>query len=681
MPNNSSIPSDLPAFHKIDPATIEAELDQLLAENCNQIAALLSNLSSYSWDELMLPLAVISDRLDKFWSPISHLHGVKQTPELRETYNNCLPKLITYTTAISQNEKLYQAIKKLAESPTYAQLEPAQKKLIQNELRDFHLAGVGLTANVKERYAEIQNRLAKLTTEFEENVLDATESWTYHVTDHNELKNIPKHTLIAAQEAAQAKNLTGWLLTLEYPCYHSVLSYAANRSLREKMYHAYVTRASDQSPTDDKFDNGPIMAEILQLRHELSTLLAFNNFAERSLATKMMQQPQQVLDFLQQLVNYARPKAQQELEELTEFALKQDGITTLQAWDIAYYSERLQHQNYGIDDEVLRPYFPIEQVLTGLFALTERLYSMRITEIKNIDTWHPDVRFFEIRDHQQQLRGQFYLDLYARHQKREGAWMDECLTRWRLPNNTIQTPVVYLICNLTPPNQDKPALLTHNEVLTIFHEFGHGLHHMLTTVDYFGISGINGVAWDAVELPSQFMECFAWEKPVLDMISQHYKTGEALPEKLLQSLRAAKNFHAGLHLVRQLEFALFDFKLHLNNNQNITPAQIQKILEEIRATTTVISAPTFNRFQNSFGHIFSGGYAAGYYSYLWAEMLSSDAFAKFLENGIFDYETGEAFLHNILEQGGSKEALDLFIQFRGRAPKIDALLKQYGITR
>lgn len=679
MLKNISISTALPAFQTINISKIEEELEQLLEDNREQLTNLLTHLTTYDWNELMLPLAILSDRLHKFWSPISHLHSVKQTPELREVYNRCLPKLTTYSTEISQNEKLYQAIKKLSESDIYSQLKPEQQKLIQDELRDFHLAGVDLAPQTKQRYAVIQNRLAELTTQFEQNLLDATHSWTYHTTQQEELEGIPEHTRIAAQNAAQEKSLTGWLLTLDYPCYSSVISYAKHRTLREKMYRAYTTRASDQNMDNEKLDNGPIMAEILQLRQELSHLLKFNNFAELSLATKMAKQSQSVLDFLQQLIQHAYPKAQQELKELTTFAEQLDGLTELQAWDTAYYSEKLQQQNYGINDEILRPYFPVDQVLTGLFTLTKSLYDMDIVEKQDIDTWHPDVRFFEIRDTKQNVRGQFYLDLYARSQKREGAWMDDCLARWRLPNNIIQTPVAYLVCNLTPPSANKPALLTHDEVLTIFHEFGHGLHHMLTTVDYLGVSGISGVEWDAVELPSQFMECFAWEKSVLDTISKHYQTDEVLPEKLLQALRKAKNFQSGLHLIRQLEFALFDFQLHLDSNKKITPADIQTILNTVRAHTAVIQPPSFNRFQNGFGHIFAGGYAAGYYSYLWAEMLSSDAFAKFLENGILDPVTGQAFLHHILEQGGSKKALDLFVQFRGRPPKIDALLKQYGI--
>lgn len=669
----------LPLFDKINPATIESELEELLAENRTRTNALLSNLTQYTWEELMLPLAVLSDHLDKFWSPIAHLHSVKQSPELRAAYHQCLPKLIAYTTELSQNEQLYQAVKKLSESRDYKKLDSAQKKLIQNELRDFHLAGVDLPADAKKRFSEIKTRLAQLTTKFEENLLDATSDWTHHITNKNELAGIPGHTLIAAEQAAKVKNISGWLLTLDYPCYQSVITYAHNRPLREKIYRAYTTRASDQSDTD-KFNNNHVMAEILQLRHELSVILGFNNYAQLSLATKMIKQPEQVLDFLQQLVSHAKPKAQQELNELTEFAQRLDGIKYLESWDIAYYSEKLQQQQYGIDDETLRPYFPIEQVLNGLFVLTEKLYGMHIKEIKNIPTWHDDVRFFEIRDSQQQLRGQFYLDLYARAQKREGAWMDDCASRWRLPDNTIQIPVAYLICNLTPPSQNKPALLTHDEVLTLFHEFGHGLHHMLTTVDHLGVSGIDGVAWDAVELPSQFMECFAWEKSVLDTISKHYQTSESLPENLLLALRDAKTFHSGLHLVRQLEFALFDFNLHLNNNEKTNPEQIQQLLDDVRTNISVITPPKFNRFQNSFSHIFAGGYAAGYYSYLWAEMLSSDAFAKFSENGIFDHKTGQLFLQNILEKGGSAEAIDLFIAFRGREPKIDALLKQYGIS-
>lgn len=672
-----SPPNTLPAFSKIKLDQIEPQLSQLLTENRAQIAKLLTDSSTYTWKNLAEPLEELQDRLSRFWSPISNLNAVAQSPELRVVYNNCLPLLTAYATELEQNETLYQAylaLEKQAET-----LDKAQQKTIQDQLRDFRLAGVALPSTQKQRYAAIQTRLAELATKFEENILDATESWTYHTEDKTELTGIPAHVLEKAHALATEKKLTGWVLTLDMPCYLPVMSYADNRALREKMYTAYVTRASDQGPQAGRFDNSNVMTEILSLKQELSTLLGMQNYAEYSLATKMVKQPTQVLRFLTELVERVQPRAVKEIEELKNLAHSSSDITELAAWDVGYYSEKLREKQYGINDELLRPYFPIDQVLHGMFALVQQLYGMQITENKNIDGWHPDVRFFTIHDAEQQLRGQFYLDLYARNQKRGGAWMDDCHDRRRLTNGTIQTPVAYLVCNLTPPGANTPALLTHDEVHTLFHEFGHGLHHMLTQIDYSPVSGIHGVAWDAVELPSQFMEFFLWEKPVIDQVSKHYQTGEHLPDELFQRLLAAKNFHSALALLRQLQFALFDFRLHLEFVPSQSATQVQKILDEIRKTTSALPTPKFNRFQHSFSHIFAGGYAAGYYSYLWAEMLASDAFAKFQEEGIFNPEVGLSFLKNILEKGGSDEALNLFIAFRGREPKIDALLKQHGI--
>lgn len=666
----------LPQFSQIKPETIEAELDQLLAENRARIAALVANPTAInSWETLVEPLNDLDERLDQFWSPIQHLHSVKQSPALRDAYNACLPKLTEYGTELEQNEKLYAAFDALANSAAYKKLNSAQQKVIQNQLRDFRLAGVHLAPDAKKSYAEIETELAKLQTQFSENVLDATASWSYHVTDETELRGIPPHMLALTQEAAKAKGLTGWLLTLDFPCYFAVVSHADNRQLREKIYTAYVTRASDLG--DAKLDNTPIMAEILRLRHELSLLLGFHNFAELSVATKMVEEPKEVLKFLQELVQHARPRAQQELQELTQFAQTQDAIETLQPWDITYYSEKLREQKYLISDAILRPYFPIDQVLQGMFELVERLYNMQVREVKDIDVWHKDVRFFSIYDQHAQLRGQFYLDLYARPQKREGAWMDDCRQRRRV-NGELQTPIAYLTCNFTPAGQNEPALLTFEEVLTLFHEFGHGLQHMLTQIDYPDVSGINGVAWDAVELPSQFMEFFVREQAVLQFISAHHQTENPLPDELYERLHAAKHFHTGLHILRQLEFALFDLELHLNYDPSKNAAQIQQQLDAVRSAITVVPIASFNRFQNTFSHIFAGGYAAGYYSYLWAEILASDAFAKFEENGIFDPATGEAFLKTILEQGGAVDALDLFIAFRGRAPTPDAFLRHQG---
>jgi len=673
--------TQLPLFDQIKPEHIEPAIDQVLAENRARIAALLSSTTTWTWDALITPLEILNDHLQKVWGPVSHLHSVVTSDAFREAYNTCLPKLTAYHTEIEQNEKLYEAFKALAASAEFEQLNAAQKKVITNQLRDFHLAGVDLPAPAKKRYAEIQTRLAELATKLEENILDATQGWTKHCQNKTELSGIPEHVLMAAQTAAEKKGLSGWLFTLEFPCYHPILCYAENRALRQELYTAYTTRASDQGPQAGKFDNSALLAEIMDLRQELSHLLGFANYAELSLATKMVKKPQVVLDFLQNLAAKARSKALAELAELKEFAQQSDGITELQPWDIAYYSEKLCLRDHGISDEILRPYFPEDQVLQGMFTLIEKLYGMRTVEEKNIAAWHPSVRFFSIYDQQNILRGQFYLDLYARSQKRGGAWMDECQIRWQQPDGKVQTPVAYLTCNLTSPTGDLPALLTHDEVTTIFHEFGHGLHHMLTKVDYNSVSGIRGVEWDAVELPSQFMEFFLWEKSVLDFVSHHYQQGNPLPDALLQQLKDAKNFHSGLKVLRQLEFALFDFRLHLTYSAGDGVQKIQQTLDAVRKEVSVFQPPAWNRFQHSFSHVFAGGYAAGYYSYLWAEMLASDAFAKFEETGVLNATTGKEFLTRILEKGGSAPALDLFTNFRGREPSLDPLLHHLGLTQ
>jgi len=671
----------LPVFSQITPQQIEHQLEQLLANNRTEITQLTQQANISSWEQLIQPLEMLDNQLSKFWSPINHLHAVAQTPELRAAYQNCLPKITEYGTELEQNEQLYHACKQLAESPAFHQLNFAQQKVIKNYLRDFHLAGIDLPPAAKKRYAEIQTELAELSNKFSEHVLDATAAWTKHITDINDLAGVPEHVLASAQAAAKAKGLQGWLLTLEFPCYYPVISYASNRQLREEMYTAYVTRASEQGPNAKQFDNSAVMAQILQLRHELSLLLGFNNYAELSLAIKMVKQPEEVMQFLQELIKHAQPKAFAELQELIAYAQQLDGIKKLEAWDIPYYSEKLREQQYSINDETLRPYFPVQRVLDGMFDLIHQLYGMRVEEITQIDTWHPDVRFFSIYDKTDNLRGQFYLDLFARANKRDGAWMDDCQARWRMQSGQIQTPIAFLTCNLTPPSADKPSLLTHDEVFTIFHEFGHGLHHMLTKIDYLDISGINGVEWDAVELPSQFMEYFLWEKSVLDKVSGHYQTGEKLPQDLFDKLLAAKDFQCGLQLLRQLEFALFDFRLHMEYDPKKDTKQIQQLLNEIYTKISVTPKPTFNRFQNSFSHIFAGGYAAGYYSYLWAEVLACDAYAKFKENGVINSKIGAEFLQNILEQGGSKDAMELFIAFRGRKPTMDALLEQRGMLK
>jgi len=670
----------LPPFSKIKPEHVEPAVDALIANNRQLVEQLIHSASKPSWENFIQPIEEADDRLNRAWAPVGHMNSVVNSEALRKAYNACLPKLSDYATEMGQNEKLYQAYYAIRhDEAEYAALTPAQKKVIDNTLRDFHLSGFDLPPEHKQRFKEIQQRLSQLQTRFEENVLDATQAWTLHITDVEQLAGLPESAMAMGAQAAQQKQKDGWLFTLDFPSYYAVMTYADNRELRHAMYQAYVTRASDQGPNAGEFDNTSVMQEILALRHEGAQLLGFKNFAERSLAKKMAQSPQQVLDFLHELASHSRKVGERDLHELHEFARAQHDVQQLEAWDVSYFSEKLREHTYAINQEQLKPYFPETRVVPGMFEVVRRLYGVEIRERSDVDSWHPDVRFYEIYDAQGQLRGQFYLDLYARANKRGGAWMDDCIGRNRFHDGTISTPVAFLTCNFSPPIGDQPALFTHDEVTTLFHEFGHGLHHMLTRVNYIGVSGINGVAWDAVELPSQFMENWCWEKQALDLITGHYQTGEALPQTLFDKMLAAKNFQSGLFMLRQLEFALFDFRLHAEYDP-ARGARVQEILDEVRREVAVLVPPSFNRFQHSFTHIFAGGYAAGYYSYKWAEVLSADAFAKFEERGIFDASTGREFLEYILEQGGSREPMELFVAFRGREPSIEALLRHSGIT-
>jgi oligopeptidase A len=669
----------LPPFSRIRPEHVEPAIDQLLAEARQRILELIEGNTRYTWENLVEPLEAIDDRINRAWSPVSHMNAVVNAEALREAYNACLPQLSEYSTEMGQNEGLYRAFRQIADGPEYATLDPAQKKIIDNALRDFRLSGIELDQAARDRYKTIMRELSRLTSTFSDHVLDATNAWHRHIEDERLLAGLPATALALARQTATRRQLGGWVLTLEFPSYHPVMTYADNRALREELYTAYVTRASDRGPDAGKWDNAAIMEEILALRHEAATLLGFANYAERSLATKMAESPKQVMDFLNDLAMRSRAAAEMELEEVRTFAREHHGMQNLQAWDIAYYSEKLRQRKYAISQEELKPYFPEPRVIDGMFSIVERLYGICIEQIDSVDTWHEDVRFYRIRDAAGELRGEFYLDLFARPHKRGGAWMDECISR-RKTADGLQIPVAYLTCNFSPPIGDDPALLTHDEVTTLFHEFGHGLHHMLTRVDYAGVSGISGVAWDAVELPSQFMENWCWEREALDLVASHYQTGETLPEPLYQRMRTARNFQSAMQMVRQLEFALFDFRLHLDYDP-ARGARVHEILEEVRNQVAVIRPPAFNRFENSFTHVFSGGYAAGYYSYKWAEVLSADAFSAFEETGIFDRDTGSKFLRSILEQGGSREPMELFIDFRGREPTIDALLRHSGLTR
>jgi oligopeptidase A len=669
----------LPTFSHLDPAQIVPTITTILNQNRKRLADLLNQPKPYTWSNLMEPLEEMSDELSKTWSPISHLHSVRENDALRNAYNQVLPILTEYHTEISQNKALFEAINSIASSTEFSQLDPAQRKIIENDLRDFKLAGIHLAGAEKAKLAQLEQKLSQLMTKFSENLLDATHAWTLHFPDATKLAGLPTQALQLAEDNAKQRNLTGYVITLDYPSYSTALKFLDDRELRKVIYEAATTRASDQGPNAGKWDNASIIDEILAIRHEMAKIVGFNSYAEYSLATKMAKEPEIVLHFLEDLLKRSKPIAEAEFQELTALAKHEHGIDALAAWDVPYYSERLQSSKFQFTQEDFRPYFPINKVLQGMFTLIHKLYGITITEQNNVDTWHPDVKFYAIRDDKNELRAGFYIDLYARQHKRDGAWMDECVTRRRLSSNVIQLPVAYLTCNFMPPVSGNPALLTHDDVITLFHEFGHCLHHMLTKVDYLSVSGIHGVAWDAVEFPSQFMENYCWEKEAIDMISGHYQTGAPLPAELYEKLRAAKHFQTGMQMVRQLEFALFDFRLHLNYKPDDV-GQVQRVLDETRLQASVVPTPSFNRFQNSFSHIFAGSYAAGYYSYKWAEVLSADAYAQFEEKGIFDSETGASFLSHILESGGVRDPMQSFIAFRGREPQIDALLRHSGMT-
>jgi oligopeptidase A len=668
----------LPLFSRIRPEHVEPAIDRVLADNRAAIERLLAQPGPLTWENLVHPLDLLEDRLGRVWSPVRHLNSVMNADELRAAYNACLPKLSDYGTELGQNVALFKAYQALSEGPGAAALDDTQRKVIRDTLRDFHLSGVDLPEDRKARYKAIAQELSNLQSRFEENILDSTHAWRKQLSDCGALAGLPASAFDMLAQAARQADLDGYLITLEFPSYYAVMTHAEDRALREEVYTAYVTRASDQGPHDRAYDNSALMGRILALRHEQAQLLGFASFAELSLATKMAESPAAVTEFLADLAARAKPRAERELQELREFAVAHLDLHDLQAWDIPYASEQLRRHAFALSQEDLKPYFPVDRVVPGLFRLVERLYGVQIVEVDGVDVWHPDVRFYEIRDPDGTPRARFYLDLYARPRKRGGAWMDECMNRLR-DGERLQLPVAYMTCNSTPPVGDKPALFTHDEVITLFHEFGHGLHHMLTRVDYPDVAGINGVEWDAVELPSQFMENWCWEREAIDLFAGHYETGEPLPAELFDKLIDTRHFQAAMQMVRQLEFSLFDMRLHGEYDPH-QGARIQEILDEVRARVAVVKPPAFNRFQHGFSHVFAGGYAAGYYSYKWAEVLSADAFARFEEEGLFSPEVGRAFLENVLEKGGSRPALDLFKAFRGREPDIEALLRHSGLT-
>jgi len=671
--------TDLPPFSKIQPKHIRPAVEQAIADCRAMIEKVTAEDVIPTYDNVCAPLNEVDDRLSRIWSPIGHMNSVVNSSELREAYESCLPLLSEFGTWAGQHKGLYKAYTAIKESPDFAQLDYAKQKAVNNALRDFRLSGIGLPIDKQKQYGEISKRLSELGSTFSNNVLDASMGWSKLVQDASLLTGLPESALSAAKAAAAAKGEKGWLFTLEFPSYLPVMTYADNQALRAEMYKAFSTRASDQGPNAKKWDNSEIMVEELKLRYELARLLGFNNYAEKSLATKMANTTDEVISFLNDLASRARAQGEQEIAELQEFVKSEYGIDELQPWDIGYYSEKLKHKKYSISDEALRPYFPEKKVISGLFEVMDRVFDMKVVPHKEVvDTWHKDVSFYDIFDKKGILRGSFYLDLYAREHKRGGAWMDECRGARRTLSGEWQTPVAYLTCNFNKPLGDKPALFTHDEVQTLFHEFGHGIHHMLTKIEEPNVSGINGVPWDAVEQPSQFMENWCWQPEALAFISGHVETGEPLPQEMLDKMLAAKNYHAAMFILRQLEFALFDFRLHNEYDPEIG-AQILDLLQDVKKQVAVVPSPEWNRFPHAFSHIFAGGYAAGYYSYLWAELLSADDFSRFEEEGIFNKKVGMDFLHSILEQGGSQEPMDLFVQFRGRKPSIDALLKERGI--
>ncbi len=668
---SSSEPTDqqLPNFSSIRPDAIEPSIDAVLDSNRSRIEQIIADTAQAAdFESAILPLEELGTALQRVWAPVSHLHGVCNSEELREAYNNCLPKLARYETEISQDERvcaLYQKVaEKLKSSSDYA-----ARRLVELALRDFRLAGVDLPDDRKKRFREIAEQLSGAQARFEQNILGSMAAWSHHETQEERLRGLPDNLLEQAAANAREHGQQGWLLQLDQPTYMAVMTHADDRDLRRTMYRAWITRASDQAPSPPEFDNTDVMEEILALRHEAAQLVGFEHYADYSLASKMAGSVSEVLEFLNELAARSHETAQQELEQLERFAGQ-----ALAAWDIAYYSEKLRAERFSISDKELRPYFPLEQVLDGLFRLVERLYGLAIEPREGVDVWRPEVRYYTVHDQEGRQIGGFYTDLFARQEKRSGAWMDECLNRTAYGEHR-QLPVAHLVCNFAAGT---PSLLNHDEVLTLFHEFGHTLHHVLTRVDYPGVAGINGVPWDAVELPSQFMENFAWQPEIVRTLSRHHQTGEPLPDELLERLCASRSFQAGLQMARQLEFALFDLRMHAEYDPR-RGGRIDQILEQVRRQVAVVRHPEYNRFPHAFSHVFGGGYAAGYYSYKWAEILAADAWSAFEAHGVFDPELAGRFRQAILEVGGSVDIADAFRAFRGREPRVEPLLIQHGI--
>jgi oligopeptidase A len=672
MTNPLLAESGLPAFSQIQANHVEPALNEILRRNREELEALLASDVEPDFLNAIAPLEEMHDRMHRMWSPVSHLQMVSTTDELRDAYNRCLPKLARYSTELSQDKRLFNLYKSVSDSLAGTTDTP-ELKLLEHALRDFRLAGVDLPEQQKARFGQIMEELSQVQAHFEQNLLDSMAAWAHHEADADQLSGIPAAVLDAARKAAAEQDKDGWLLHLDQPTYVAVITHADDANLREIFYRAWVTRASAQGPGDGEFDNSQLMEDIMRLRHEAAQLVGYDNYADYALATRMAGSVAEVTDFLEHLAKVARPAAISEYAGLQAWAGKQ-----LAAWDVAYYSEKLRLENFSISDEELRPYFPLTRVMDGLFQVMGKLYGLTAREEQDVDSWQPEVRYYTLINDSGDEIGGFFLDLYARRNKRSGAWMDECILRKR-SGATLQIPVAHLVCNFTQPGEAKPTLLTHDEIVTLFHEFGHTLHHLLTRVDYPSVSGINGVPWDAVELPSQFMENFAWDPDVVRGMSSHIDSGEPLPDELLTKLEASRVFHSGMQMIRQIEFSLFDWRIHSEYDPE-QGGRIRSILAEVRDQIAVIAAPEFSRFENSFAHVFGGGYAAGYYSYKWAEVLAADAFAAFQEVGLFDRGIADRFRETILEVGGTSDIGTAFESFRGRPPKIEPLLEQAGIS-
>lgn len=669
--------SHFPNFAEFHVEHIEPAVEQVISDNLAAIEALVNASDTPTWQIFIESLEALDNRFEKVWGPVGHLDAVMNSDEWHEAYNNCLEKVTHYHTELGQNKGLYEKFAQLAESKEYGEYDIAQKKVIENALRNFRLSGIALEDDKQKIYKDLSQKLSKASSQFGNNILKSTQAWHKHITDESELAGLPESAMGLLAQLAQQKALDGWCVTLDFPSYLAVMTHAENGALREEVYKAFATRSSELFDYKE-FDNSKLIDEIRADRHKKAKLLGFENYAEYSLATKMAPDNQQVLGFLRDLAQKSKPQAEQELATLRTYAKEKLAIENLQPWDITYASEQFKSDSLSLSQEKLRPYFPVEKVTEGLFAITQKLFGIKVKASSKAQGWHEDVRFYELTNEADQIIGHFYLDLYARANKRGGAWMNSALHRWKKADGSIQTPVAYLVCNFTPPVGDKPACLTHDEVTTLFHEFGHGIHHLFTKMEKLDISGISGVPWDAVELPSQFMENFCWEREGLDYISAHIESGETLPEDLLSALKKGRGFQSAMMMLRQIEFGLTDFEMHAFYDDE-SPESVLDLSQRIREEVAVVVPPEYNRFMHSFSHIFAGGYAAGYYSYKWAEVLSADAFSLFEEQGILSTEAGMKFKNTILAAGGSIDPMELFKTFRGREPQIDALLRHSGI--